>query len=65
MRGDPEARKFAVFYLKDGVVIAADAVNSAPEFMVAKKLIAAGAVVAPERLSDTSISMKDIAAEAV
>lgn len=65
VRGDPEARKFAVFYLKDGVVIAADAVNSAPEFMVAKKLIAAGAVVAPERLSDTSISMKDIAAEAV
>jgi 3-phenylpropionate/trans-cinnamate dioxygenase ferredoxin reductase subunit len=65
VRGDPEARKFAVFYLKGGVLIAADAVNSAPEFMVAKKLIASAAVVAPERLSDTSISMKEIAAEAV
>lgn len=65
VRGDPDARKFAAFYLKEGKLIAVDAVNSAPEFMVAKKLIAAGAAVAPERLSDTSISMKDIAAAAV
>ncbi|MCI4645788.1 MAG: FAD-dependent oxidoreductase [Hyphomonadaceae bacterium] len=65
VRGDPEARKFATFYLKSGALIAVDAVNSPPEFLASKKLIAAGAKVAPERLSDTSISMKEIAATAV
>lgn len=64
VRGDPAQRKFAAFYLKAGRLIAADAVNSAPEFIVSKKLIMSGAVVAPERLSDTSISMKEIAADA-
>lgn len=60
VRGDPSARKFAAFYLKDGVLIAVDAVNSAPEFMLSKKLIADKASVAPERLADTSISIKEI-----
>ena len=64
VRGEPEARKFAAFYLKSGKLIAADAINSAPEFMVAKKLIMSGASVAPEQLSDTSISMKEIAKQA-
>lgn len=62
LRGDPASRKFAVFYQRNGVVIAADAINSPPEFLTAKKLIMAGAQVAPERLADTSISMKEIAA---
>jgi len=64
VRGDPAEKKFAAFYLKAGRLIAADAVNSAPEFIVSKKLIMSGAVVAPDRLGDTSISMKEIAAEA-
>jgi 3-phenylpropionate/trans-cinnamate dioxygenase ferredoxin reductase component len=62
VRGDPTARSFAVFYLRNGTLIAADAVNAAPEFIVAKKLISAGTKLAPERLGDTSVSMKDIAA---
>jgi len=33
-RGDPEMGNFAVFHLKDGRVIACEAVNSAPEYMV-------------------------------
>lgn len=64
LRGLPEERKFAAFYLKQGKLIAVDAVNSPPEFLASKKLIAAGAMVAPERLSDMSISMKEIAAAA-
>lgn len=62
VRGDTASRKFAVFYLRNGVIIAADAVNSPPEFLIAKKLIMAGAQVAPERLADTSVSMKEIGA---
>lgn len=65
VRGDPAARKFAVFYLQNGKLIAVDAVNSPPEFLASKKLIMSGARLVPEILSDTSQSMKEIAAAAV
>jgi 3-phenylpropionate/trans-cinnamate dioxygenase ferredoxin reductase subunit len=39
VRGDMDANRFAVFYLKDGAVVAADAVNSPKEFMICKQLI--------------------------
>jgi 3-phenylpropionate/trans-cinnamate dioxygenase ferredoxin reductase subunit len=60
MRGDPASRKFAVFHLRDGAVAAVEAVNAAPEYLVGRKLIAAGTSVAPERLADTAIPMKNI-----
>ena len=65
VRGDANGRAFAVFYLKEGRLIAVDAVNSAPEFIVGKKLVAAQARVAPGELVDKSISMKDIGARAL
>ncbi|HEY5049151.1 MAG TPA: FAD-dependent oxidoreductase [Rhizomicrobium sp.] len=61
-RGDPEARKFAVFHLRDGAVAAVEAVNAAPEYIVGRKLIAQGRRVARETLADSSILMKNIAA---
>ncbi|MFN7178017.1 NAD(P)/FAD-dependent oxidoreductase [Hyphomonas sp.] len=64
IRGDPAARKFAVFYLRNETLIAVDAVNSPPEFLASKKLIMSGAKLAPGKLGDTSTPMKDIAAEA-
>ncbi len=64
VRGDPAARKFAIFYLRNDTLIAADCVNAAPEFLTAKKLISAAAKLAPATLADTSTSMKDIAAAA-
>lgn len=64
VRGAPKDRKFAAFYLRNGTLIAVDAVNSAPEFLASKKLIMTGAKLAPATLGDTSISMKDIAAAA-
>ena len=65
LRGSPADRKFAAFYLRNGTLIAVDAVNSAPEFLASKKLIMQGAKLAPETLGDTSVSMKEIAAAAV
>jgi 3-phenylpropionate/trans-cinnamate dioxygenase ferredoxin reductase subunit len=65
LRGDPQTRSFAVFYLKEGRVIAVDAVNSPPEYLVGRKLVAAKATVAPAELADKSISMKDIGARAL
>jgi 3-phenylpropionate/trans-cinnamate dioxygenase ferredoxin reductase component len=65
VRGDPKDRKFAAFYLRNGTLIAVDAINSPPEFLASKKLIMSGAKLAPDVLGDTSISMKDIAAAAL
>ncbi len=59
MRGSQENRSFAVFYLKDNVLIAVDAVNSAGEFMAGKKLINARAVLDVKKLADKSTSMKE------
>lgn len=61
IRGNPEARKFAVFHLRDGAIAAVEAVNAAPEYLVGKKLIGDGTKIAAERLADTSIPMKTIA----
>lgn len=58
-RGDPEEGKFALFHLKDGRLIACEAVNSAPEYMASQRLIAMGASPDPERLRDSSVAMRD------
>jgi 3-phenylpropionate/trans-cinnamate dioxygenase ferredoxin reductase component len=60
LRGDPKSRKFAVFHLRQGAVAAVEAVNAAPEYIVGRKLIAEGAHVAPERLADMAVVMKNI-----
>ncbi|MEO1041751.1 MAG: FAD-dependent oxidoreductase [Pseudomonadota bacterium] len=65
VRGQIAERKFAVFYLKDDRLIAVDAINCPPEFMVSKKLIIAGAKIDPVTLADPGVSMKDIAATAL
>ncbi|MGC9954666.1 MAG: FAD-dependent oxidoreductase [Rhizomicrobium sp.] len=61
VRGDPRARKFAVFHLREGAVAAVEAINAPSEYLVGRKLIADRAHIAPERLADTSIPMKSIA----
>jgi 3-phenylpropionate/trans-cinnamate dioxygenase ferredoxin reductase subunit len=61
VRGNPDAgRSFAVFYLREGTLIAVDAVNRAPEFMMSKQLIAERAKIDPARLGDESVAMKDM-----
>jgi 3-phenylpropionate/trans-cinnamate dioxygenase ferredoxin reductase subunit len=60
LRGDPATRKFAVFHLRDGAVAAVEAVNAPSEYLVGRKLIADGARVAPERLADAAVPMKNI-----
>jgi 3-phenylpropionate/trans-cinnamate dioxygenase ferredoxin reductase subunit len=64
VRGDPVARSFAVFYIKAGRILAVDAVNAAPEFVVGKRLVSSAAAVASAVLADTSIPMKEIGSRA-
>jgi len=61
VRGDPDrGRSFAVFYLRQGELVAVDAVNRAPEFMMSKQLIAERSQVDPAKLSDERVAMKDV-----
>ncbi|MES2756567.1 MAG: FAD-dependent oxidoreductase [Pseudomonadota bacterium] len=62
LRGDPANKSFAVFYLREGAVISADCINRPLEFVPLKKLVTARAVIAPERLADESVTLKEIAA---
>ena len=50
--------QFAVFYLKDNVLIGVDAVNSPREFMVCKQLY--GKVLDPEKLRDPATDLKTL-----
>jgi 3-phenylpropionate/trans-cinnamate dioxygenase ferredoxin reductase subunit len=65
VRGDPESGRFAVFYLKEGRILAVDAVNAGPEFLVGKRLAALSARLAPSELADVNLSMKEIGARAL
>ena len=62
VRGDMADNKFAVFYLDDGKVVAADAVNSPKEFMVCKQLI--GKTVDQALLADADSDLKELLASA-
>lgn len=63
LRGDPATqRNFAVFYLdKAGHMIAADTVTRPQDFMFAKKLVAAKAVIDPAQLADEAVALKTLA----
>lgn len=51
-RGSPDHGHFALFYLRQGRVIAVDAINSPRDFIAGKKLVAERAVVPPALLAD-------------
>jgi 3-phenylpropionate/trans-cinnamate dioxygenase ferredoxin reductase subunit len=59
-RGDIEAESFCAFYLKDGVVLSADAVNRPQDFMVAKRLVASRSRVSAEALADERVPLKNL-----
>jgi 3-phenylpropionate/trans-cinnamate dioxygenase ferredoxin reductase subunit len=56
VRGDKSTNKFAVFHLKEGRVVAVDAVNHAKAFMLGKRLY--GKSVDARLLADESVELK-------
>lgn len=58
VRGDKAGNHFAVFYLKNGTLVAADAVNSPREFMVCKQLV--GKPVDADKLADPETDLKTL-----
>jgi 3-phenylpropionate/trans-cinnamate dioxygenase ferredoxin reductase subunit len=61
IRGDMAARSFTAFYLKQGVVIGADAVNRPAEFLLARKWVAVGLRADAARLADPATDLKRLA----
>lgn len=59
-RGNPETRSFSVVYLKQGRVIALDCVNAVKDYAQGRKLVELRAAIAPERLADTQVALKDM-----
>ncbi len=60
VRGNPAARSFSCLYLREGAVIACDAINAPRDFVQSKALIAARRRIAPERLADTGTQLKEL-----
>lgn len=62
IRGSTEGASFIAFYLKDGQVIAADAINRPAEYMASKRLIAARLKASAQNLADESAPLKSLIA---
>ena len=60
LRGDVACNQCAIFYRKDGKVVAADAVNSPKEFMLCKQLV--GKSADPAMLADPEADLKALLA---
>lgn len=60
VRGDVASRSFSVIYLKQGRIIAVDAVNMVKDYVQARKLVEEGASIAPEDLADASRPLKEL-----
>ena len=64
LRGDPAARSFSVIYLKQGKVIALDCVNMVKDYVQGKALVVEGMTFTPDQLADTSVTLKELVANA-
>lgn len=62
VRGDPATRSFSVVYLKGGRVIALDCVNMTRDYAQGRRLVIEGAAIAPDKLADSMVPLKDLAA---
>ena len=60
LRGDPSSGRFACLYLKEGLLIAVDAINSPRDFMQSKALIAARKPIDRDRLDNDKLALKDL-----
>lgn len=60
VRGDPQTQVFSCLYLKQGRLIAVDAVNAPKDYIQSRSLIADHASIEPAKLADSSMQLKDM-----
>lgn len=58
LRGEPSSNQFVAWYLKGDKVLAADCINSAKEFMQAKKIVSLGVPLTEQQLADPESDLK-------
>ncbi|NRA30942.1 MAG: FAD-dependent oxidoreductase [Parvularculaceae bacterium] len=57
-RGDPAAGSFSLWSFQGDKLLSVDAVNDPPAFAVGKKVLATGAAVAPDEISDPKFDLR-------
>ena len=62
IRGNLAERSFSCLYLREGRLIAVDAINAPRDFVQSKQLIADRAVLDVDKLADATTLLKDVAA---
>ena len=62
VRGSTSSRSFSAFYLRQGRLIAMDAVNRPQEFMLARQAVAKGVQPDPGHLADEALPLKSVLA---
>ena len=60
LRGDMTTHSFSCLYLRDGKLIAVDAVNAPRDYVQGRLLIAGNVRIDPARLADPNIPLKDL-----
>jgi 3-phenylpropionate/trans-cinnamate dioxygenase ferredoxin reductase subunit len=61
-RGNPESRKFSVFYFQADRLLAVDSVNRPGDHMAGRKLLANRVRVTPDQAADESVDLKSLTA---
>jgi 3-phenylpropionate/trans-cinnamate dioxygenase ferredoxin reductase subunit len=62
IRGNPAERSFSCLYLREGRLIAVDAINAPRDFVQSKQLIADGATMDADRLADSEATLQELVA---
>ncbi|MCB2112176.1 MAG: FAD-dependent oxidoreductase [Parvularculaceae bacterium] len=60
LRGDPASKKFSVWYIQRGRLLAVDAVNDPAAFAISKRLIAARRAIEAKTLADPDTDLKSL-----
>ena len=60
MRGDPETKKFSMFYFKGDRLVAVDSINRPADHIHARRLLAAHVPVTPKQAADGSVDLKSL-----
>ena len=60
VRGEPDSEKFSVLYYRAGRLLAVDAVNSPPDYMVVRKALTQGGTIPADRAADAATPLKQL-----
>ncbi|MCS6986392.1 MAG: FAD-dependent oxidoreductase [Sphingomonadaceae bacterium] len=63
VRGDPASRSWSLVHLRAGAVVALDCINAPRDYVQGRALVERGARIAPHRLADASVPLKELGDE--